>query len=75
MKRFVLSLGLVLMLIGFSWPGDFKMGITPAMAEHPRAPGQYYCDPYYQRCTYYNYYSAPYADPLKIGRASCRERV
>jgi len=33
MKRFVLSLGLVLMLIGFSWPGDFKMGITPAMAE------------------------------------------
>jgi hypothetical protein len=64
MKKFVLSLGLILMLIGSGWQGDFRSGISPARAEHPRAPGRYYCDPYYNRCTYNNYYSAPYTDPL-----------
>lgn len=64
MKKFVFSLGLILILVCSGWQGDLRLGTSPAMAEHPRAPGQYYCDPYYQRCTYNNYYSAPYTDPL-----------
>jgi hypothetical protein len=64
MKKFVLSLGLILFLVCCGWQGDVGLGTSPAAAEHPRAPGYYQCDPYYNQCTYNNYYSAPYADPL-----------
>ena len=31
--------------------------------EMPPPPPGALCDPYYYNCDYYNYYSAPYADP------------
>jgi len=64
MKKFVLSLGLILFLVCCGWQEGVGFRTAPAAAEHPRAPGQYYCDPYYTNCTYNNYYSAPYTDPL-----------
>jgi hypothetical protein len=64
MKIFMLLLGLILLVVFCGWQGGYGVGTAPALAEHPRAPGQYYCDPYYTQCTYNNYYSAPYTDPL-----------
>ena len=60
MKKFMLSLGLILILVCLGWPGNNGFGTVPAIGQPP--PG-YYCDPYYYNCTYNNYYSAPYADP------------
>jgi hypothetical protein len=66
MKKSMLALGLILILVCCGWQGYQGFGSAPAMAdpEHPRARGYYQCDPYYSRCTYDNYYSAPYTDPL-----------
>ncbi len=59
MKKFVLALGLALMLI-WGWPGYSGFGAAPA---HGQPPGYYY-DPYYCDPNYYtNCYSAPYVDP------------
>lgn len=57
MKKFWLSLGLTLMLVGWGGGGYYGLGTSPSF-------GQYYnyCDPNVQNC-YNNYYSAPYADP------------
>ena len=60
MKKFILSLSLVLMLAGWGWQG---FGVAPALGEMPPPPPGALCDPYYYNCDYYNYYSAPYADP------------
>jgi hypothetical protein len=60
MKKFLLSLGLILMLVSWGGQGDQGIGTAPAGAQSP--PGSY-CDPNYYNCTYDNYYSAPYADP------------
>ncbi len=62
MKKFMLALGLILILVCCGWQGYQGFGPAPAMGEHPR--GYYSCDPYYNTCTYYNYYTAPYTDPL-----------
>ncbi len=59
MKKFVLSLGLTLMLTGWGWPGYSNFGASQALAQPPGYYDPYYCDPNY----YYNCYSAPYVDP------------
>ncbi|MCL4503118.1 MAG: hypothetical protein M1438_14895 [Deltaproteobacteria bacterium] len=61
MKKYLLALGLVLMLVCWGWQGDLGVGTAPAIAQPPPPPG--YCDPYYYNCTYNNYYTAPYTDP------------
>ena len=64
MKKFALALGLTFILLGWGWPGYHLSGTAPAFGQpYPPPPG-YYCDPYYYNCTYNNYYSAPYANPL-----------
>jgi hypothetical protein len=66
MKKIVLTLGVALVLAGLGWQGypnlanaqvGFSINVGPAQ------PAQPYCDPYYANCSYYNYYSAPYAEP------------
>ena len=65
MKKFVLTLGLAVILLGWGWPG-YLSGTAPAFGQPypPPPPPPGYCDPYYYNCTYNNYYSAPYANPL-----------
>ena len=63
MKKFILSLTLVLMLVGWGWQGYQGFGVAPARGEMPPPPPGALCDPYYYNCDYDNYYSAPYADP------------
>ncbi len=60
MKKFMLALGLILVLVCWGWQGYNGVGTAPAVGQPPLG---YYCDPYYYNCTYDNYYSAPYADP------------
>ncbi len=62
MKKFMLSLGLILILVCWGLPGNNGIGTTPAIGQPP--PPGYYCDPNYYNCTYDNYYSAPYTDPM-----------
>jgi hypothetical protein len=62
MKKFMLALGLILLLVCLGWPGNNGFGTAPAIGQPPPPPG-YYCDPYYYNCNYDNYYSAPYTDP------------
>ncbi|MCL4501480.1 MAG: hypothetical protein M1438_06425 [Deltaproteobacteria bacterium] len=63
MKKLIISLGLIVMLISWSGPGDLGIGAAPALAQPP-PPGYGYCDPYYYNCNYNNYYTAPYSDPI-----------
>ena len=65
MKKFVLTLGLTFILLGWGWPG-YLSGTAPAFGQPypPPPPPPGYCDPNYYNCNYYNYYSAPYANPL-----------
>ncbi len=63
MKKFVLSLGLTLMLLSWGWPQYPRFGVSPAQGQPPPPPyyynQPYYCDPnFYDQC-----YSAPYVDP------------
>jgi hypothetical protein len=58
MKKFWLTLGLTLMLVGWGVGGYYGLGTSPSFAQDYN-----YCDPNVQSC-YNNYYSAPYADPL-----------
>lgn len=57
MKKFVLTLGLILILTCWGWQGYSGFGAAPAAAQGYYDP--YYCDPNY----YYNCYSTPYVDP------------
>lgn len=61
MKKFVLSLGLTLILLGGGGLGYHGFGPSRAGAQPPPPYyyDPYYCDPNY----YYNCYSAPYVDP------------
>ncbi len=62
MKKFVLTIGLTFILLGWGWPG-YLSGTAPAFGQpYPPPPG--YCDPNYYNCNYNNYYAAPYANPL-----------
>ncbi len=64
MKKFILSLGLILILACCGWLGGLGFGAAPALAQPlPPPDSGSYCDPYYNECNYYNYYSAPYSDP------------
>ena len=65
MKKFALALGLTFILLGWGWPGYYQSGTAPAFGQpYPPPPPPGYCDPNYYNCTYDNYYSAPYANPL-----------
>ncbi len=64
MKKFGLILALALALAIWGWQGYQGLGTAPAHGQPPPPPPGYYCDPYYSTCTYYNSYTAPYADPL-----------
>ena len=57
MKKFWLSLGLTLILVGWGGGGYYGFGTSPSFGQDYN-----YCDPNVQSC-YNNYYSAPYADP------------
>lgn len=63
MKKFWLSLGLTLILLGGGWQGYQGVGAAPAFGQpyyQPPPPPPGYCDPYYYQC----YYTEPYANPL-----------
>ncbi|MFA5183545.1 MAG: hypothetical protein WC405_19730 [Syntrophales bacterium] len=66
MKKLGLTLGLILMLT--AWGGQGYQGFRSGPAYGQPAPygPQPYYNPYYYPppYNYYNYYSAPYADPL-----------
>jgi hypothetical protein len=77
MKKFCLSLGVALILVCWSGAGYYDLGTRtalgqppyppppPAYPQPPAYPPNYYAPPYYQApYNYYNYYSAPTADPL-----------
>ena len=58
MKKFWISLGLTLILVGWGWEGSHGLGTRPVCGQ-PYYAQPYYCDPnYYDRC-----YSATYVDP------------
>lgn len=60
MKKFWLSLGLTLVLVGWGWEGSHGLGTRPVHGQPPPYYGEpSYCDPNY----YTNCYSAPYVDP------------
>ncbi len=63
MKKFLLTLGLLLILVGCGWLGCPGFGAAPALAQGISPPDYGYCDPYYSQCTYNNYYTVPYTDP------------
>jgi hypothetical protein len=58
MKKFWLTLGLTLILVGWGGGGYLGLGTSPSFGQDYN-----YCDPNVQNC-YNNYYSAPLADPL-----------
>ncbi len=60
MKKFLLWLIMPVILVTWSWQDFGAFGTKPAYGQ---PPPQVVCDPYYETCTYYNYYTAPYADP------------
>jgi hypothetical protein len=67
MKKFWLTLGLALILTAGGSPGYHGFGNSPASGQPPPYPPQQpYYNPYYYPppYNYYNYYSAPYTDPL-----------
>jgi hypothetical protein len=58
MVKFWVTLVLTLLLLSWGGKGYVGLGVSPANAQP-----YYYCDPNDPNC-YYNYYSAPYADPF-----------
>ncbi len=70
MKKLWLTLGLTVMLMTGGGPGYHGFGDSPALGQPPPYaqpyPPQPYYNPYYYPppYNYYNYYSAPYTDPL-----------
>jgi hypothetical protein len=67
MKKLCLIVGLTLILAASGGQGYHGFGISPAIGQPPPyPPPPPYNNPYYvpQPYNYYNYYSAPNADPL-----------
>ncbi len=58
MNKFVLGLGLALILVAWGWQENPGVGTIPAYGQPP--PYTYVCDPYYP---YSCYYTVPYEDP------------
>lgn len=62
MKKLMLLLIVTLTLVCWGRQEYNVFGAAPVYGQPPPPPSVV-CDPYYETCTYYNYFTAPYTDP------------